>query len=205
MHTRSPAFAPDGRTVVFVEVISGGDPAVEVTWEAGWNIWRVRTDGSGLRRLGPGDDPIWSPRGGVIAFRDRDCGSLKTMRTDGSRVRTIAGAKTSKGTCQGIHAPDFSPNGQRIAYTAFQRRGKAGAFEVFTIGVDGRGLRRVTTMPSGGNAYEPVWSPNGGSIAFHRDSRTTSARGLYTVPANGGRQRRITGTYTPDLAWQPRP
>lgn len=205
MYARSPAFAPDGRTIVFVEVISGGDPAEEVTYEAGWNVWRVRTDGSGLRRLGPGDDPIWSPRGGLIAFRDT-CGSLKTMRTDGSRVRTIVAAKRTNGACEGTNAPDFSPSGRRIAYAAFHRRGKSLAYEVFTVGVDGRGLRRVTTMPAGGaSAYEPVWSPNGASIAFHRSGNSASASGLYRVPANGGRQTRIAGTYTPDLAWQPRP
>jgi Tol biopolymer transport system component len=204
MYARSPHFAPDGRTIVFVEVISGGDPAEEVTWEAGWNVWRVRTDGSGLRRLGPGDDPIWSPRGGTIAFRDT-CGSLKTMRTDGSRVRTIVATQRSKGVCQGVYAPDFSPNGQRIAYAGLHRRGGSSAYEVFTVGVDGRGRRRVTTMPSGANAYEPVWSPSGGTIAFHRARATTSGSGLYRVPAGGGKQTRIAGEYTPDLAWQPRP
>jgi Tol biopolymer transport system component len=203
MYARSPQFAPDGRTIVFVEVISGGDPAEEVTWEAGWNVWRVRTDGSGLRRLGPGDDPIWSPRGGVIAFRDT-CGSLKTMRTDGSRVRTIVATTRSNGTCNGVHAPDFSPDGRRIAYAGLHRRGGPDAYEVFTVGVDGRARRRVTTMPRGSNAYEPVWSPNGASIAFHRSGSSASASGLYRVSPSGGKQTRIVAEYTPDLAWQPR-
>ena len=202
MFVRSPAFAPDGRTIVFVEVISGGDPSEEVTWEAGWNLWTVRTDGSGLRRLGPGDSPAWSPAGGLIAFLD-SCGSLKVMRSDGSRVRTLVVGKEGN-VCHSVGRPEFAPGGRKLAYSDVRRSGRSRVWEIFTIGVDGRGRRRITTTPGTG-AGEPAWSPDGVSIAFHRAGKGVADSGIYRVPAGGGRQRRIAGTYVSDLAWQPRP
>ncbi|HEX8647707.1 MAG TPA: hypothetical protein VF715_12460 [Thermoleophilaceae bacterium] len=201
MAARSPAFAPDGRTIVFVEVISGGDPAEEVTYEAGWNLWRVRTDGTGLRKLRAGDRPAWSPRGGLIAFQD-SCGSLKTMRTDGSRVRTVVAATRVNGVCRGVGAPEFAPSGGRIAFAALNGNGSSARSEIFTVGTDGRGRRRVTTTPGAG-AAEPAWSPDGQSIAFHRDTGKAGGSGLYRVPAGGGNPRRITGAFVQDLDWQP--
>jgi Tol biopolymer transport system component len=58
---------------------------------------------------------------------------------------------------------------------------------VYTIGVDGRGRRRVT--PKWAGLSSPRWSPSGNWIAFLR------GQALYVVPANGGKPRRIARRY----------
>ncbi|MGH2935751.1 MAG: TolB family protein [Gaiellaceae bacterium] len=83
----------------------------------------------------------------------------------------------------GVHpadAPALSPDGKRIA---FERSG----IGIFTMNVDGGGLRRLTT--SSRDSY-PVWSPDGKNIAFVRPIGTVWR--VYVVPSSGGRLRGLS-------------
>jgi Tol biopolymer transport system component len=207
MYARSPAFAPDGRTVVFVSVVSGGDPSQEVTWEADGEVWTVRTDGKRLRRLRRGDRPVWSPAGNRIAYND-PCGSLHVMRPDGSGDRQVVNALRG-GMCLGVGRPDFSPDGRRLLYSVGRPAtapgdGRIIDYEIYAIGVDGRGRRRVTTTPDTQNAFSPVWSPDGRTIIYERHGSDQSVAGVWRVPATGGSGRRLFPHLGFDLAWQPR-
>jgi len=68
---------------------------------------------------------------------------------------------------------------------------------VYTIGIDGRGRRRVT--PGWDGIGAPNWSPTGSWIAFERNAART-----YVVPSRGGRPipvgRRTSGSRA---AWSP--
>jgi Tol biopolymer transport system component len=75
--------------------------------------------------------------------------------------------------------PVFSPNGKRIA---FARLGGG----IYTMNVDGTGLRRLTTNSRDGF---PTWSPNGQQIAFKRPS--ANGWDVYVMSASGGGQRRL--------------
>lgn len=68
---------------------------------------------------------------------------------------------------------------------------------VYTIGIDGRGRRRIT--PNWVGLSSPAWSPTGRWIAFERDHRRS-----YVVPARGGRPVRIARRLgTTDPTWSP--
>ena len=78
--------------------------------------------------------------------------------------------------------------------------------DVYIVGRDGRGLRRVTRR----GGYAPVWSPDGQWIAFIR------AGDLYVVRATGqGLQRLVNaptrdpldwrGGFVTSVDWQPLP
>ncbi len=51
-------------------------------------------------------------------------------------------------------SPAYSPNGRHIAFMSTRSAG--GLKQIYTIGRDGRGLRRVTST---GNNEMPSWSP----------------------------------------------
>jgi TolB protein len=85
----TPDFSPNGKRIVFVR--SCGDVCARND-----DIYVIRTDGTHLKRLTNGrayynENPVFSPRGGRIAFdSDRGRGTaIYTMRADGSRVRRL--------------------------------------------------------------------------------------------------------------------
>ena len=91
----------------------GGRRLVFHTFERGAHrLWSVRTDGGGLRGLGPGQAPDYSPSGRRIAFAH--AGGLWTMRADGSRRRLVVPAEPG-GMVERVA---WSPDGDRIAYIA---------------------------------------------------------------------------------------
>ena len=67
---------------------------------------------------------------------------------------------------------------------------------MYTIGIGGKGLRRVTSSAAGD--YEPAWSPDGKLIAFGRD-------GAIYATSRGGKLTRLTSGNDNDSspAWRP--
>lgn len=92
--------------------------------------------------------------------------------------------------------PAASPDGLRIA---FARGGVGeGGGSIYVMGVDGRGVRRLTERrPKLGADGDPTWSPDGAEIAFGRP-----AGWIYVVPAAGGPEGRLASGFDP--AWSPR-
>ncbi len=90
--------APSGNGVIVFQTASGGD------------IMVINPDGSGLRRLSSGIDPVISPDGQRVAFTrwQGDSGSLWVANLDGSGERQITGEIK-----QARH-PSWSPDGKRI-------------------------------------------------------------------------------------------
>lgn len=91
---------------------------------------------------------------------------LFRVRTDGSGLHQMTDGPGI------VQDPDFAPNGKRLVFARFGRG-------IFTIGIDGSGLRRLT--PHGYDQY-PVYSPDGKRIAFIRDDRP------WVMQSNGRRQ-----------------
>jgi len=95
-------------------------------------------------------------------------------------------------------APRFSPDGQSVVFSLEQ----GGNTDVYTVGLDGSGMRRLTDAPSIETA--PSFSPDGSRIVFESDRSGTQQ--LYVMPASGGEATRISfgpGRYgTP--VWSPR-
>ena len=148
-----PSWSPDGRTIAFVHEVStatGGYRAIYV----------VQADGSRLRRIvSHASYPAWGPGGTRIAYSD-DNGRILTISPDGAGIRLVA---ESRDECEIYIEPTWSPDGERVAFTATGAGGECG-FDAF-IGVS-RGFGAKVRVLAGGWFEQPDWSPDGRRIAL---------------------------------------
>jgi TolB protein len=147
-------------------------------------IFVVRADGSGRRRLtsapGPSTTPVWSPDGQRIAFvrHTGDDTQIYIMNADGGSQRPLT---TGPGRAA---SPAWSPNGQQIVFTAT----KNGVSQIVAMRNDGSQRRDLAPSPSDQRA--PAWSPDGHLIAFL--SRASLGRvDLYVIGADGQNPRQV--------------
>lgn len=149
----SPTWSATGRRLAFLTGFSpefrGGPQAIAVAnADASDRRIVVRSwDDLMAYKLLP---PVWSPRGSTIAFSAYSTGfPLYVLNIDsGSPARLVA---------PGGYDPRWSPDGRRLA---FYSNG------LWTVRVDGSGLRRLPRVRSSIGPRLPSWSPDGTRIAF---------------------------------------
>jgi TolB protein len=112
------------------------------------------------------------------------------MDADGSDLERI--------TVRGSYntAPDWSPDGKKIAYCALRPDG----FQIQAIDL---GTREVTTLTEGGGCEDPSWAPDSRSVLYSR--RAGGRTDLYITNVDERKALRVTkgsGSFTtPD--WSP--
>ena len=98
-----------------------------------------------------------------------------------------------------VDSPQLTRDGRRIAFTMLTTDwpGNRRIPQIWQIGADGTGLRRLTSMEAG--AITPLWSPDNSSLAF------LSRGAIFVLTAEGGAPRQIShhATGVQDMAWQP--
>ena len=184
----APSYGPNGGVIVFSRCQPGDGVCA---------IWRMRADGSHKRALTPyrtglnetvDFDPQISPSGRQVAFARFFAGGIQSrifvMGIDGSHPRPVTPAALEAG------APDWSPNGNLIAFgTNSQRVGAS----IFTVRPNGHGLTRVTRERYPQNAIGPVFSPRGNRLAFSDDRRYSDqcCFDLFTIGLDGKGEQRV--------------
>ena len=103
-----PSWSPDGKWIAHWEGVEMDhmskatgklDRQKDALIEATWNVWVVSSDGKSKRKAGHGDDPTWSPDGGVTrSFPDPAKGGPNIMieTKDGWKELPIVPAKTPR-------------------------------------------------------------------------------------------------------------
>jgi Tol biopolymer transport system component len=200
-YARDPAFSPSGEWVAFVSDLPRGFI----------NVWAIRADGSGLRRLTKGhgvleaDSPGFSANGRWVAFtaegtkRQRE---IDRVASSGGHRRVLVrpGGKVS------AVGPAYSPDGRHLAWIEW-RESPPGVPHLYVGRPDGSHARRLTA------GSEPEFSPDGRSIVFVREGLCqTGRRGSEIDILNLGtdRSHSVTSscgsefdspTFSPDGGW----
>jgi Tol biopolymer transport system component len=176
----SPTWSPDRSQIAFARgeelfvVASAGGPAHRISRGAG----------------GEAGDPAWSPDGKLIAYDYRPSGltirEIWVIGAGGGRPRPVTKLRALS------MLPSWSPGGRDIA---FQSNVRERHFEIYSIALDGSGLRRETRSPI--DTIDPAWSPNGREIAFSRDGA------IWAVDRTGHERKVTSGGNDSAPVWRP--
>jgi Tol biopolymer transport system component len=169
------------------------------SWHAGveeFDIWVMDADGSNRRRVTTSPQrevlPVWSPRGDWIAYtrnRERSVAEdIWLIRPDGTGAHLLV--RNGAGGA-------WSPDGARFVCS----RGT----DLYTVGGDGRRLRRLTRARGYDAASAGSWSPDGKKILFTRWPVGSTNGDIYVLNVRTLRERRLTRTRTDDTdaSWSP--
>jgi Tol biopolymer transport system component len=167
-----PAFSSDGRTIAFVR---GGD------------LYSVRPDGSGQRRLTSGPEldsaPILSADGRSVVFERRPSATgaadLYRVGAKGGGIRALTRGEADD------HDADFAPDGSALVFVRGKATGPNGSSEdLYSVRPSGSGLARLTR--TGGDEFEPRYFAGG--ILYSRGESTEGPAAfadIYTMRRNG--------------------
>jgi Tol biopolymer transport system component len=157
---RDPAWSPNGGRIAFLRQYPEAPGRVGSADRLAMMV--VRTDGSGLERLGKpqrnvGDPtPTWSPDGAEIAYtRGREPVSKILAGPPGGETRTLLQDGKRE-----LSRADWSPRGGWIAYTSFRMNER-----IERVRTDGS-RREVLSPQDSFGAHSPAWSPRGNRIAY---------------------------------------
>jgi TolB protein len=178
--------APDG-LIAFTSVRDGD-----------MEIYTMRADGSGVRRLtrspGPDGGPFFSWDGQRIAYRSRPLEpgaelqdylallkehlwrptklEISVMDRDGRHNRRVTSLAAAS------FAPSWHPDGKRLIFASNYKDPQQRNFDIFLINVDGTGLEQVTFNDTFDGF--PMFSPDGKHLVF-ASNRLAKAEGETNV------------------------
>jgi Tol biopolymer transport system component/DNA-binding winged helix-turn-helix (wHTH) protein len=182
---RDPSFSPDGDRIAFAWTGEKGDNEDIYVKVVGTERPFQLTTNPAAEQY-----PAWSPDGRRIAFfRASAVGSeLVVIPALGGAERTILSRSSSLKDC---NCMSWSPDGQLLAIA--DREADKTVCKIFLLSLETLQKRQLTSPPEGhygSGDYAPVFSPDGRTVAFNR--QTSEGAGIHVVPAGGGDVTRVT-------------
>jgi Tol biopolymer transport system component len=181
-NTIDPDWSPDRSQIVFC--------LMEGTTKT---LYLVNADGSGLKEIGPGFDPSWSPLQDKIAYEMN--GQIYTMNSNGRNITQL--------TTEGINGqPAWNPDGTKIVYAHYGAEKPS----IWIMNSDGSGKTRLT-LPADGECSFPSFSPSGSKIVYTRgpiwdaslDKVPKAPNEIWTMDSGGSNKQQI---YAPSDSYQ---
>jgi len=199
------AFSPDGRYFAIAAKRKDRDDLVILDVKRGREDRRIHVGLSGLQT------PQWSPDGQQLVFTGFSNGftDLFTINRDGTGLRRLTNDKFAD-----LH-PAWSPDGKTIAFVT-DRGGETdfdllrfGNLRVALLHLDSGTIEPLGNMDTGKN-INPVWAPDGRSLAFVSDR--TGINNVFLYDLADGQIYQLTNMFTgvqgitplsPVLTWAP--
>lgn len=162
--------SPNGKTLAFDS-------------DAG-SLYRINIAGGGLKRLGRGIVPVWSPDGKRIAYLKVEDNGIWVMKANGTGKYKVFNDPYVESAPTVAWAPDSS----KLAFVRCSPPHQADSCEhayVYTIRLDGTHLHRVTT--ESGVPACPAWSSKGLLAFLNRGTEIVQKNGtLKSYPEAAG-------------------
>ncbi len=195
-YENEPAWSPDSASLVYISAQSGNR-----------DLWVQRRNGDALQLTSdPAEDaqPAWSPDGSTILFVSSQGHGASLDRssfygyTIGGDIFTVpAFGGTPRMLVEGGFNPAFAPDGGRIAFDS----SRGGAHRVWLAMPDGDDAAELTTDADLVSHVRPTWSPDGGWIAYERQTDTqASAAQIVLIAPDGAASFAITDGKHRDMA-----
>jgi len=176
----NPTWSPDGKQIAF-------DRSIYEKKDGQWQkkrlaIYVMDADGSNVRPLLEDKMepcyPTWSPDSSKIAYNcdHVDSWSVLVMDADGDGE--------NREIIHGGHAPDWSPDGDKIVFVRFRN-----GMDIYVINSDGANLKRLT-QPGPQRYWCPKWSPDGTKIVFADKDKWD----IYVMDADGSNVQALTNS-----------
>jgi dipeptidyl aminopeptidase/acylaminoacyl peptidase len=214
-----PAWAPDGKKLVFVRADAEDLFIVNVD---GTGLTQLTKDGGAFSEL----EPDWSPDGSAIAFDRPGCDEkggqvcIFKIAPDGSNLQNLTPEETPA-ECPDINPGNgprgnsshasWSPDGSKIAFEGSSYHCQNGSpiagHDIWVMNADGSG--KTDVLPDANDdTYDeqPSWSPDGRQIAFQSDRLNGGGNGnrdLVVMPAGGGNVTRVLAGDSSGSDYQP--
>jgi len=183
------AWSPDGESYAFAAKSGGQDNLVVLDVPHDRVVGQYRLDVDAIT------NPSWSPDGRQIVFTGYDGGwsDLYVVDADGGNLRRLTSDRYAD------LMPAWSPDGRTIAFAT--DRGPDTDFGILRFGnvrialyyLDGDSIRVLQGMEQGKN-IDPVWAPDGRSLAFVSDRSGIDNVFLYDL--GGETLYQLTNAYT---------
>lgn len=220
-----PTLSPDGKRIVF-ESNGLRKESNPINWAS---LFVMNVDGSGEVSLVPGNSATWSQDSKSIAFHASASGKGKPitglpgaaandsdifiLNVDDFLSKKSAARNITNNPDAVDDDPDWSPDGEKIAFTSHavtDDQTNPVTAEIYVVDANGKGKpRRLTNNTE--EERGPDWSPDGKLIAYMcRKGEAVEGRSIGTfeiciMNADGSGQKRITNNRLAELtpSWSP--
>lgn len=163
----------------------------------GPDVYTMLPDGSEVRQLTTlsDDNPAfwanWSPDGKQLVFSEfppsDGFGQLWMMNADGSNQHQLL-----SDSGYDDEAPSFSPDGNHIIFARCAPFHNEFPCAIYRVRTDGSGLSALTPVHIERGDFDPVYAPDGNTIAFDSFGRDGLLGAVYLINPDGTNVRRVT-------------